>query len=87
MANHKSAKKRIRTNERKRERNKAVISQIKTNMKKTLASSEKAEVEKLYKETVSLLDRGSGKGVIHKNNAAHKKARLTNHLNSVSAEK
>jgi len=87
MAHHKSAKKRIRTNERKRERNKTTISHIKTNMKKTLASSEPAEVEKLYKETVSLLDKSSTKGILHKNNASHKKARLTKHFNSVSTGK
>ena len=87
MANHKSAKKRIRTNERKRERNKAAISNIKTNMKKTLASSEQTEVEKLYKETISLLDKNSVKGVLKKNNASHKKSRLTKHLNSISTEK
>lgn len=87
MAHHKSAKKRIRTSERKRERNKAAISQIKTNMKKTLASSEPVEVEKLYKETVSLLDKSSTKGVLPKNNVAHKKSRLTKHFNNISAEK
>ncbi len=87
MANHKSAKKRIRINERKRDINKAAVSQIRTNMKKTLASKEKEEVEKLYKETVSLLDKGSLKGILHKNNAAHKKASLTKHLNSLSAVK
>ena len=87
MANHKSAKKRIHTNERKKEANKAAISRIKTNLKKTLASKDKAEVEKLYKETVSLLDKGSLKGILHKNNAARKKERLTKHLNSLSAAK
>ncbi len=87
MANHKSAKKRIRTNERKRERNKAAISQIKTNMKKTFAANEPAEVEKLYKETISLLDKSSVKGILKKNNASRKKASLTKHLNSIKAEK
>jgi len=87
MANHKSAKKRIRTNERKRERNKAAISQIKTNMKKTFTANEPAEVEKLYKETISLLDKSSVKGILKKNNASRKKASLTKHLNSIKAEK
>ena len=87
MANHKSANKRIRTTELSRIRNKAVISKIKTQMKKTLSSSEPVEVEKLYKETVSLLDKSSAKGILKKNNASHKKARLTKYLNSVSAEK
>ncbi|HED08788.1 MAG TPA: 30S ribosomal protein S20 [Ignavibacteria bacterium] len=87
MANHKSAKKRIRTTELARIRNKAAISKIKTQMKKTLSTSEPAEVEKLYKETVSLLDKSSAKGILKKNNTSHKKSRLTKHLNSVSAEK
>lgn len=87
MASHKSAKKRIRSNERKRIRNKSVKSEIKTKVKKTLASKDKAEAEKLYKEAVSLLDKNSTKNVIHRNNAARKKSRLTKHLNSITAAK
>ncbi len=87
MANHKSAKKRIRTSEKRRIRNKTAISHIKTNMKKTLETSEPVEVEKLYKETVSLLDKSSVKGLLKKNNASRKKASLTKHFNSVTAGK
>ena len=87
MANHKSAKKRIRTSESARIRNKAAISKIKTQMKKTFSASEPAQVEKLYKQTISLLDRSSIKGIYKKNNVSHKKSRLTKHLNSVSAQK
>lgn len=87
MASHKSAKKRIRSNERKRIRNKSVKSEIKTKVKKTLASKDKAEAEKLYKEAVAMLDKNSTKNVIHRNNAARKKSRLTKHLNSLTAAK
>lgn len=83
MASHKSAKKRIRTNERKRIINKNSISRIKTVMKKALNSNEKEEAEKLYKEAVSILDRSVTKGNIHRNNAARKKSALTKHLNSL----
>ena len=87
MASHKSAKKRIRSNEKKRITNKSIKSEIKTKVKKTLASTDKTEAEKLYKEAVAMLDKNSTKNVIHKNNAARKKSRLTKHLNSLTAAK
>ncbi len=85
MASHKSAKKRIRSNEKKRISNKSIKSEIKTKVKRTLSSTDKAEAEKLYKEAVALLDKSSVKNRIHKNNAARKKSRLTKHLNSLTA--
>ncbi len=85
MAHHKSAKKRIRSSERKREINKAVTSRIKTSTKKVLSSNNKEEVEKLYKEAVSVIDRNVDKGKIHKNTAARKKSQLTRHLNSLAS--
>ncbi len=87
MASHKSAKKRIRSTEKKTEVNKRVTSKIKTLFKKALNSTDKAEAEKLYKEAVSVLDRGSVKGKIHPNNASRKKSALTRHLNSLSSAK
>ena len=86
MASHKSAKKRIRSNERKREANKRVVSKIKTLYKKTLQTDDKTEAEKLYKEAVSVIDKNSSKNKIHKNNASRKKAALTRHLNKLQAE-
>ena len=83
MANHKSAKKRIRTSQRRQEINKRVDSQIKTVVKKALTATEKAEAEKLYKEAVSLLDKSTTKGKIHINTASRKKTALTKHLNSL----
>ena len=84
MAHHKSAKKRIRSSERKREINKAITSKIKTSTKKVFSSNNKEEVEKLYKEAVSVLDRSVDKGKIKKNAAARKKSQLTRHLNSLT---
>jgi len=83
MASHKSAKKRIRTNERKREVNKAVTSRIKSSTKKLLTITNKEEAEKLYKETISVIDRNAAKSKIHRNTAARKKSRLTKHLNKL----
>lgn len=83
MAHHKSAKKRIRTNERRRQINKNTISKIKTTTKKVFASKEKEEAEKLYKDAVSILDKSVDKGRIKKNTAARRKSQLTKHLNSL----
>jgi len=87
MAHHKSAKKRIRSSERKKEVNKMTDSKIKTVIKKTLATDKKEELEVLYKEAIAILDKGTSKGRLHKNNAARKKSRLTKHLNKVTAAK
>jgi small subunit ribosomal protein S20 len=83
MASHKSAKKRIRTNARKRVVNKKATSKIKSVVKKALSATEKEEAEKLYKEAVAILDRSTTKGKIHLNTASRKKSALTKHLNSV----
>jgi small subunit ribosomal protein S20 len=84
MANHKSAKKRIRTSARRRKVNQMSESKIKTSIKKVLSSTDKAEAEKLYKEAIAILDRSSVKGKLPKNNASRKKSALTRHLNSLN---
>lgn len=87
MASHKSAKKRIRTNERKRVINKRNDSKIKTLVKKTLTSKDKTEIEKLYKEAISFIDKNTNKGNLHRNTAARKKSTLSKHLNKITAVK
>lgn len=87
MAHHKSAKKRIRSSERRKKINKMTDSKIKTVVKKTLATSTKEDVEKLYKEAIAIIDKGAAKGRLHKNNAARKKAKITKHLNKLTAAK
>jgi small subunit ribosomal protein S20 len=86
MASHKSAKKRIRTNAIRREINKSSQSRIKTAVKKALKTTDKAEAEKIYKETISVLDKGAAKGYLHPNNAARKKSAITKHLNSLEVK-
>ena len=88
MANHKSAKKRIRSNEKKRVMNKLTTSRIKSTMKKVLGTEKLEDAEKNYKEAVALLDKSATHGRIHRNNAARKKSQLTKHVNSLQpAEK
>ncbi|MGB5846833.1 MAG: 30S ribosomal protein S20 [Ignavibacteriaceae bacterium] len=83
MANHKSAKKRIRSNEKKRVMNKLTSSRIKSTMKKVLGTEKFEDAEKNYKEAVALLDKSATRGRIHRNNAARKKSQLTKHVNSL----
>jgi len=83
MANHKSAKKRIRSSEKKRVMNKITSTRIKSTMKKVLGSEKREEAEKHYKEAVALLDKSATRGRIHRNNAARKKSQLTKHVNSL----
>jgi|WetSurMetagenome_2_1015567.scaffolds.fasta_scaffold131050_2 small subunit ribosomal protein S20 len=85
MAHHKSAKKRIRSSERKRVYNQTAISKIKTLTKKVLGSKDKTEVEKVYQDAVAALDKNVNKGRIHRNTAARKKSTLAKHLNKLSA--
>jgi small subunit ribosomal protein S20 len=56
---------------------------MRTLIKKVLNSSDKAQAEVLLKDAVSYIDRMSQKGIVHPNNAARKKARLTKHVNNL----
>ncbi|NCS88422.1 MAG: 30S ribosomal protein S20 [Ignavibacteria bacterium CG2_30_36_16] len=85
MANHKSAKKRIKTSEKKRIRNKGGESKIKTLVKKVMATTEKTDAEKTYREAVAFLDKNVSKGILHKNTASRKKSALTKHINSLTS--
>lgn len=79
MANIKSKKKRIVTNERARQRNIAVRSGMRTHMKQVMAAIEAKDADKVkasLQTALSVLDRAVTKGVIHANSAARKKSML-----------
>jgi len=76
LANIKSAMKRALTSEKRRERNKAVKSSLRTTVRKF---NEAATPESLS-IAFAALDKAATKGVIHKNTAARKKARLSKKL-------
>ncbi len=83
MANIKSAKKRVLVNATKAARNKATNSALKTAIKKANAAIESGDANKAeaVKVAVKKLDQAAAKGLLHKNNAAHKKSQLINKLN------
>jgi small subunit ribosomal protein S20 len=72
LANIKSQIKRIGQNERRRERNKAVRSELKTRVKNAVTTEDEASVRLALKR----LDKAASQGVIHKNQAARRKSRL-----------
>ena len=79
MANIKSQLKRIKTNEKARQRNKAVKSSLKTAIRKFREAAEAGETEKataLMRDASQQLDKAASKGVIHKNQAANKKSAM-----------
>ena len=79
MANIKSQIKRIKTNEKARQRNKAVKSSLKTAIRRTREAVAEGDVEKATaaaREASRKLDKAASKGVIHKNQAANKKSAL-----------
>ena len=85
MANSASAKKRIRSNERKRQRNVMYRSRVKTLVKKAETSifSNTPSTDDV-REALRSLDKAAVKGIIHKNNAARRKSRLMKKLNALA---
>lgn len=87
MPNIKSAKKRVLVIDKKTQQNKAVKSALKTQIKKfmaAVAAGDKESANALYPETVSAIDSAASKGLLHKNNAANKKAKLAKKLASIA---
>ena len=88
MANHKSAKKRIRRNANRAEINKSRISRIRTFLKRVetaIASGDKRAAQTALKEAQPELMRGVSKGVLHKNTASRKMSRLSAKVKTVEA--
>ncbi len=80
MANIKSQIKRIKTNHKAQERNRAVKSEVRTavrSAREAIASGDKDKAQDAVKNANRRLDKAAAKGVIHKNQAANKKSAIT----------
>ena len=87
MPNIKSAKKRVLLAEARNARNKAEKSALKTAIKKfeaAAADGDRTEAEATYKVAVKAVDKAAAKGLMHKNNAAHKKSEFTKKFNAMA---
>jgi small subunit ribosomal protein S20 len=87
LANTASALKRIRSNNRKRIRNKMVRSRTRTAVRTARNAETPDEARQATLAAISALDRAAQKGVIHRNNAARRKSRLAKRLNTLSDSK
>jgi small subunit ribosomal protein S20 len=86
MANIKSQIKRNRQNEVRREKNKAVRSELRTRTKTALGAIESAaeDAGTLVQAAAKRIDKAASKGIIHPNQAARRKSRLMRHANTVA---
>ena len=87
MANIKSSAKRVLVAQRNAARNKAERSALKTSIKKfeaAAAESNRENAEVAYKAAVKSVDHAVSKGLLHKNNAAHKKSQLAAKMNALA---
>lgn len=80
MANHKSAKKRIKQSEAKKVHNKYYAKTMRNAVKALRGTTEKADAEAMYPKVTSLIDRLAKTNVIHKNKAANLKSKLASHV-------
>ncbi len=87
MPNIKSAKKRVLVNQTKALQNKAARSALKTQLKKfeaAVVEGNRSEADKEYRTTVKAVDQAVARGLLHRNNAAHKKSSMTLKLNKIA---
>ena len=86
MANIASARKRARTAEKSRQHNVAIRSRLRTyikNVVKAIEAGNKEEAQKLYQDSVSVIDSSARKGIIHVNKAARHKQRLNSRIRTM----
>ena len=89
MPNHKSAEKRMRQNEKRKQINRSNRTRVRGAIKKlrgALESGDAKELKTLLPATVSTIDKAVQKGVLHRNTAARYKSRLTTHANEAAAK-
>lgn len=84
MPQIKSAIKRVRQNEKRRQHNKAQRSHMRTLVKKVFKSEDPEKAKEFKRDAESYLDRMTGKGMIHRNKAARKKSQMDRHVKSLA---
>ncbi len=83
MANHKSAKKRVRQTIKKRMHNRYYKKSARTAMNNLLAMEDKAEAQAFLPKVVSKIDKLAKRKVWHKNKASNLKGKMMAHVNSL----
>lgn len=83
MANHKSAKKRMRQEAKRRLHNRFYKKTTRTSIRKLREITEKSEAEQFLPKVISMVDRLAKRGTWHDNKAANLKSKLVRHVNSL----
>ncbi|MBI1216118.1 MAG: 30S ribosomal protein S20 [Alphaproteobacteria bacterium] len=89
MAIHKSAKKRIRRNNRAKDVNKSRVSQMRTYIKKVeeaISTGDQKAAAEALKAAQPKIQKTAGKGIIHKKTASRKISRLSKKVKSIAAK-
>jgi small subunit ribosomal protein S20 len=83
MANHKSALKRVRSTEKRRNYNRYYAKTMRNAIRVFRQIEKKDEAAKQLTGLISLIDRNAKRGVIHRNKAANLKSKLTKKFNNL----
>ena len=84
MDRHPQQIKRERQDKKRRAKNIDSLSRMRTHIKTFLSSSSKSDAEKIYSNTIKIIDKAVNSNLIHKNNGSRKKSLVTRHLNSLN---
>ncbi|HLS35452.1 MAG TPA: 30S ribosomal protein S20 [Bacillota bacterium] len=87
MANLKSAIKRVKVNEKKRQRNQSFKSAMRTNIKRVehlVEANDLEEAKKAFEEASQSIDKAVQKGVIHRNNGNRQKRKLAKKIREIA---
>ncbi len=83
MANHQSAKKRVRQDSKKRIRNRYYKKSTRTAIKNLRELTDKKKAEEFFPKVVSMIDRLAKRNLWHKNKSANLKSKLQKHINAL----
>lgn len=83
MANHQSAKKRIRQSAKRREHNRYYSRTARNAIRVLRNTTDKSEAEKMIPKVYAMLDKLAKRNIIHKNKAANLKSSIATHVNSL----
>ncbi|MDD3738256.1 MAG: 30S ribosomal protein S20 [Lentimicrobiaceae bacterium] len=84
MANHISAKKRIRSNDKKRLRNRYYARTMRNSLRSFRNIENKSEATEKIPEMTSMIDKLVKRGIIHKNKAANLKSKIARKVNTMA---
>ena len=83
MPQHKSAIKRMRSSQQARVRNMAARSRLRTAVKQVITADHKAAAQEALALAIAVIDKSARKGIIHKNQSARRKSRLSRLVNAM----